>query len=250
MTIKVEDFTGAPQPLLDALTDDNVVAALSAFVETQKKGVDTKNRELLNTNKEMKDLIDGLGGADALKRLAADKAAADQKAKEALAASSDVEAVRTTLQSEIKTRDDQIAKLLGEKKGSKLRSVIDSAVKEANADEVVLGPHIEKRIKAELDGDEVKIVVTDKDGKPWMVGTDAKPATLKNLLDEMKKDPSLSKGFNAVNAGGTGSDTSVDQKSVVNPWNKATWNVTEQGKQYTANPERATALAAAAGVRL
>jgi hypothetical protein len=250
MTIKAEDFTDAPQPLVDALKDEKVVAALATYVDTQKKGVDSKNKELLTTNKDLKDFIESLGGTDALKQLAADKAAADQKAKDALAKSNDVEAVRSTLQSEIKTRDDQIAKLLGEKKNNKLRSVISDAVKDANADAVVLGPHIEKRITAELDGDDVKIVVTDKDGKPWMVGTDAKPATLKNLLEEMKKDPSLSKGFNAVGAGGTGSDASTDQKGVVNPWNKATWNVTEQGRQYQANPERATALAAAAGIRL
>jgi hypothetical protein len=66
----------------------------------------------------------------------------------------------------------------------------------------------------------------------------------------MRKDSSLSKGFNPVGAAGTGSDVSSDQKSVVNPWNKATWNVTEQGRQYQANPERAVALAAAAGVRI
>jgi hypothetical protein len=248
--MKIEDFKDAPEDVRTALTpilsNEKVVAALTAFVEGSKQPLVAKRDELLGINKNLKTLIDSVGGEESIKTLKQQKEDAEAAAKKALEESTDVTAVRSALASQIKERDDAISKLQTEKKDAKVRSTVRKALSEAGGDSDLLMPHINSRVTSEIVEGEVVITVL-KDGKPWFVGTDAKPATVKDLVTDMKKDATFSKAFAPSGAQGSGAKNGSGGKAIVNPWAKDTVNLTKQGEIMRNDPALAATLKAAAG---
>jgi phosphotransferase system IIB component len=240
---------GLSAEVITLFSDEKNSAALAKIIEASKAPLVTKRDELLGQITNHKTFLTSLGGEDAIKSLAQAKAEADQKVKDALAQSTDANAVRDTLGKEIKTRDEKIQALLGEKKDAKVRSQVKRALTEAKGDADLLMPHITSRLKSEVnDAGEVVITVLNEDGKPWMVGTDAKPAKISDLLESFKKNASLAKGFSASGTSGSGATFNAGAlKGVVNPWAPETLNLTKQGEIVRSNPEMAKALKAAVG---
>lgn len=243
-----KDLNLSPE-VIKVLGDTAVTEALSKIIEASKAPLISKRDELLGKVNENKTFIDSLGGVDTLKSLHAAKKDADDKVAAALASSTDANAVRDTLGKEIKTRDEKIQKLLGDKKDAKVRSTVRKALTEAKGDADLLMPHITSRLQSEVnDEGEVVITVLGEDGKPWLVGTDAKPAKIGDLLESFKKNTSLAKGFSATGTTGSGATGATGAlKGIVNPWAKETFNLTKQGEIARANPETAKALKAAVG---
>jgi len=235
--------------VLAIFNDEKNKEALGKIIDASKAPLISKRDELLGQITTHKAFITGLGGEDAIKSLGAAKAKAEQDAKDALASSTDANAVRDTLGKEIKTRDDRINSLLGEKKDAKVRSQVKRALTEAKGDPELLMPHITSRLKSEVnDAGDVVITVLDEAGKPMMVGTDAKPAKISDLLESFKKNSSLAKGFAASGTGGSGAASfNGSLTGVVNPWAATSFNLTKQGEIATSNPEMAKALKAAVG---
>jgi hypothetical protein len=247
--MEISDFKTAGDEVVKALTDNPKLAeALSSFISDREKPLLSKRDELLSKNKELSEFLESVGGKDSVANLHRQKTEAEAKAKKALEESTNVDELRSHFAVELKSREDEISKLRNEKKDAKVRSTINRALNEFGGDSKLLGPHIQSRVTADLDGDAVKITVL-KEGKPWLVGTEAKPATVKDLLEELKKDPSFAKAFDPKNVTGTGAKGSANGlHGIVNPWAKESLNVTEQGRIAVSNPDLAKALRAAAGI--
>src|SRR5882672_810309 len=90
--------------VLAIFNDEKNKEALGKIIDASKAPLISKRDELLGQITTHKAFITGLGGEDAIKSLGAAKAKAEQDAKDALASSTDANAVRDTLGKEIKTR--------------------------------------------------------------------------------------------------------------------------------------------------
>lgn len=242
-----KEFESYGEDVVKALTSDPKVAEA---VTKYNSALAAKRDELLGSIKEHKTFVESLGGVDKIKSLAQSAAEAEAKAREAAAASNDIEKVRAALTEQINALTERNKKLLDEKKEGRVNAAIRDALGE-EGDINLLFPHISSRIKSDINDDgDVSITVLGKDGTK-MLGRDAKDATLKDLIEEMKSDPSLAKGFAARGTKGAGTPVNAnDMKGVVNPWAKDTFNLTAQTQLYLSNPELAKALASAVGATL
>lgn len=94
-----------------------------------------------------------------------------------------------------------------------------------------------------------------KDGKPVALNTEGaeiygaggEPMTIKEYVANLvEKAPHL---FEASTGGGSknGNGTGGGGKPTVNPWNKSTWNLTQQGAIFRANPDMARKMASEHG---
>lgn len=142
-----------------------------------------------------------------------------------------------------KERDDAVVErdsLKGERRSDKIRAALtDAAVKgkiiDTALDDVLL--YGERVFDLNEDG---SIIV--KDGVGFTPGIDPNSW----LQDMQAKRPHWwppSQGGGAGGSGGVGSDGP-------NPWRKDQWNMTEQGRIYRENPERAAQLAKMAGTTI
>jgi hypothetical protein len=244
------DFASYGEDVVKALSDPKIADALGKYVTSREQGLITKRDELLGKVNSHKSFIDGLGGEEKIKSLAQVATEAEAKRVAAEASSNDVEAVRKSLTGKIGERDEHINKLLTEKREAKVKSRVSRAVTEACGDAELLAPHITSRLRSEITEDgEVKITVL-KDGQPMLVGTDAKPAVLKDLMEDMKKNTSFAKLFASSGASGSGASAGVKNLTgVVNPWTKGKdWNMTKQMEILRSSPESAATMKAAAGI--
>ena len=245
------DFKDAPPALVAALQDPAVAAAIAAYADRVKAPLVSKNTELLGEVRTHKSFIDGLGGTEKITGLATAAAAAAEKLRLKTLESTDVEAVRRALNGEIQSRDDQIGTLLNGLKTNEVNRQIAATLAEAGGSAELLTPHINSRLKSEISKDGVVSINVLKDGIPWLMGTEAKPATLKDLVAEMKTNTTFTPAFKASGMNGSGAKgTPQGLHGVVNPWAEGSFNLTRQSEVYKANPEHAAALAAAAGVQL
>jgi hypothetical protein len=244
----ISELKDAPDALRTALADSKVIEALTTFITAREKPLVDKRDELLGKNKELNDYITTAGGRDAISKLAADKAKAEQEAKDAIAKSGSADELRSHFGTEIEKREKEIQKLKDEKKEAKVKSRVSRAITDAGGNATLLGPHISQRIASEVNAEGEVVITVNKDGKPWLVGTDAKAATLKDLLEDMKKDQAFATAFSATNVNGSGAKNNMTGLTgVINPWAKETFNLTEQGKLMTQNPDLAKTLKTAAG---
>lgn len=208
----------------------------------------TKER---NDHKETKTALEKFNGLDPdevhaqLDKLPALEAAASGKAQELDDAQK--RQITAPLERQIATltkeRDDAVSErdgLKNERRADKIRAALtDAAVKgkviDTALEDVIL--YGERVFDLTDDGN---IIV--KDGVGFTPGIDAT-----NWLQDMQaKRPHWwppSQGGGAGGSGGGGNDTT-------NPWKKDQWNMTEQGKIYKENPERAAQLAKLAGTTI
>lgn len=109
-------------------------------------------------------------------------------------------------------------------------------------EELLLMPHLKSRVRyEETDDGGQRLVVLDADGQQ-MLGEKGEPATLKDLHEEFKRHDVLSRAYPADRIPGTGSRPNRSGAGVRNPWQKDTWNMTEQMRLLQENPALAEQL--------
>lgn len=149
-----------------------------------------------------------------------------------------VERERDQLKAQLGEKDKVIGEMTGKEKRRTIRDAVRAAAKSAKVtdeaidDALLLGDNI-----FELRDDDGKVVV--KDGVGYTPGIE--PSVL--FTDLQSKKPHW---FGASMGGGAGGNRE-GIKGGTNPWSHAGWNMTEQGRIYNADPDKAKQLAKAAG---
>jgi hypothetical protein len=250
MTVDLSAFDGLDESFTTVLADPTVQERLLAFAEKHKEPVLSKNKELLGKHSDLQKQINELGGFEKLKTLAQQAADAQRVADEAAAKSGDVESVRRQAQAEIEKRDQRIAAMEQRELVAKTSSVVSKAIREAEGVSDLLEPHVRARIKSTLDADgKVTLTVLAADGTE-MLADGVKPATVSDLLAELKANPTFAPAFTAKTISGTGAKPNAGPQGIANPWMVPTLNITKQMELVRSNPTLAKAFAAAAGKTL
>ena len=243
-------FEGLDETVLNVLKDTGVQERLTKYAEAQKTPVLNKNKEVLGQLADFKKQVADLGGFDALKTLAEQAAEARQKAAEAAAKSGDVETVRKAAQAEIDGLKGKLTAMEQRELSAKTSSTISKAIREADGVAELLEPHVRARVKSSIDSDgKVSITVLNADGFEMLNGVS--PATVKDLIAELKGNATFQPAFKAAGTGGSGAKGgAADTSGMVNPFLPATRNFTKQNELARTNPALAKSLAAAAGITL
>ena len=162
---------------------------------------------------------------------------------------------KKTLQTTIADRDKQLETL---KKNSGDAEGLKKQIEQLQADNKKAKEESEAKMKELQFNNAIKLAIVEKaqdidivsglfDKTKLILGEDGKVTGLDEQLKALEKDkPFLFKtqNQNPYNPnGGQGGGSK-------NPFAKETWNLTEQGKLFTSNPEQARAMAAAAGVKI
>lgn len=145
----------------------------------------------------------------------------------------------------------QIEQYRVEKEMSLIDQAATSAIAEEKGSIKLLLPLIKLHTKlVNVNGKDV-VEIFDANGTPRV---DAKGdyLTIADWVKEMKKDPDLQSAFAPSGNKGSGAPGSGNSggSGNNNPWKKETFNLTEQARIYREEPERAIALAQAAGFKL
>jgi hypothetical protein len=126
-------------------------------------------------------------------------------------------------------------------------------IAEAKGSHDLLLPHLKKRVRVREDArtKELKLELLNADGGK-LLGAEGADGTFKDLVEEFRKSERFGRAFDGYNQSGSGAGGDQgggrgNGQDVKNPWSKEHWNMTEQGKILTAEPERAKALALQAG---
>lgn len=98
----------------------------------------------------------------------------------------------------------------------KLRKVLvdNEATKVITSEEfkgnpTLLLPHLRDRVRVDESGDDFAVTVLQADGQtPLIADASGTPATIKDLIGEMREDPAFGQAFAATGASGTGSQNS------------------------------------------
>lgn len=168
---------------------------------------------------------------------------ADAKEREKLEKDADLKRLSDKMTAKEREFSEKEAKLLGEIRTMRLDDSLKAAAIAHGVHKDYLDDFVTvlKARHVKL-GDDLKLQVLDADGDPSTL-------TLDDLMKDMKgKKPgyfegsSSSGGGSQQHRGGGGGES--------NPWKKETFNLTKQGEIMEADPVRAKALAAEAGVTL
>lgn len=236
--IKAE-FEGLDPTVIEALIKPEALSKLTAFSDKIRQpllaNVNEINGKFTSLDAELK----ALGGLDALKAQVTES----KKKKADKVPTDELEQYKQQAQAELEQHTSRAAKL----ESSLLNKEVAYQVSKAGVSPL-LEPHVRSRLKATLSEEgETEITVLNTDGSP-MLTSGMKPATIADLLTELKKNPDFAPAF-VEHKSGSGAKSS-DTHGVVNPFLAATRNYGEQQKIAKSNPALAKALAAAAGINL
>lgn len=240
-------------PEFKAFVSDEANAALiKTLIDTAKTPIAQKRDELLSKQSELNKRITELGGLDHLSELsqkAAEAAAAAATAQqEAIEKSGNVEQLKKHYGEQLAARDNELSTLKQSILREKTSAKIDSAIREAKGSPELLSPHVAGRVRTEMVDGKVQITVLTANGID-MLTEDGKPATLRDLINELRSSPIFQRAFEAPAVGGTGGRSS-STPSASNPWNPASPNVTEQMRLYRQDKAAAQRMAAEFNVTL
>lgn len=233
-----------------------VMEVLKATIQAHTEPLAAKKDELLNKYTQTKKQLDQFGGLDAIQsKLSAFEQAEAAKAeaeRQAALASTDVEAVKKSFQEIIAQKDAKLQEYETDRVNGKARSLVKSAVKEANGDYDLLNPFIAQRTKTVVGADgKINVQVFKADGAP-MYKDNGNEATLQDLMNEFKNSPKYGVMFGADNKSGSGARSPAFNPgaAVDNPFmrNTPAWNVTKQQQMLASQPELARMLAKSAGI--
>lgn len=120
-----------------------------------------------------------------------------------------------------------------------------SAISAEGGAAALLLPHVSARTK--IDRATLAVTVHGEDGTP-LYNNAGKPATIEDLVADLKKHPDYGRAFEATasGSGASGNKTPGAQAGGANPWSKSTWNLTDQMRLVRDDPGRAAALKGAA----
>lgn len=151
---------------------------------------------------------------------------------------------------EKKALSDQIAKYKAEKERSMIEQAATKAIIAAHGKLKLLLPLVKLSTKVVEENGSEFVRVIDANGLP-KVNAKGEFMTVAEWVEELKKDADYQSAFEASgNSGGGGAGSNGNGGSFKNPFAKDTLNYTEQARIFSEDPERAKALASAAGVPL
>jgi hypothetical protein len=126
----------------------------------------------------------------------------EKQLKEQLAA--DLTKRETHFQTELKTREDRIAKLQTSLEKSLIEAQATSAIAAAKGVPELLLPHVMSSVKVVEENGEFVARVLDAQGQPRIANVKGDPFTIAHLVDEMKGNKVFGRAFEASGAGGSG----------------------------------------------
>jgi hypothetical protein len=170
--------------------------AKAAFEKSLKafEGVDPEEAKRLKAEAEQV-------AADKLKNKG-DWDTREKQLKEQLA--SDLQKRETHFQTELKTRDDRIAKLQSSLEKSLIEAEATTAIAAAKGAPELLLPHVRQHVKIVENNGEFVARVLDAQGQPRIANVKGDPFTIANLIEEMKGNAVFGRAFDASDAGGSG----------------------------------------------
>lgn len=126
-------------------------------------------------------------------------------------------------------------------------SAVTAAISEKGGNALLLKPHVSARISAEVDEDgRVELTVLTPTGEPMEDKTGA-PATVLDLVEELRNTEHFGAAFAADGTGGTGAREGQRINTGRNPWSGEHFNLTEQARLNRENPATAKRLREQAG---
>lgn len=123
-----------------------------------------------------------------------------------------------------------------------VESMVTDAVAKAEGNITLLKPHLESRIKAEVDEDgKVTTTVLGANGDP-LEDKHGNPARMAQLIDEFANNETFAAAFPADVKGGSDAREGRGSRVSNNPWAKDTLNITKQAEIRRENPQLAERL--------
>lgn len=222
-------------------------------------GLKSKNRELLDEVKSLKQLRDEYGMTPEevakLKERAesigngGDKAL--QKRIEELEAEN--AQIRENAKKEIATATETAEADQAAARKYFLDGEITRAITAAKGVPELLSHVVESQLEVERGNDGAfKLRVLGRDGQPRIKDSQGNPFGLDDLVTELRQDARYGRAFEPDGRGGSGAQGSSGGAAgaAVNPFKAETRNLTEQTRLARENPEMARRLAAQAGVKI
>jgi hypothetical protein len=233
--------------------------AAKSLIESEHAGLIAKRDELLGINKTLKENLKTFDGVDA-DQFRSMQSEAEKAEEDKLRANKDFDTIlsnqQTKLQGVIGDKDASIEKLKGQLHKEKITTVATRALAEAKGSPELLMPHLTNRLSLD---DDMAVVVNDKAGGRMFNGQ-GEPATISDLVDEMKNDPIMSRAFDAGVKSGTGARSSGNSgaagagaTTAGNPFVRdkdGRWNAFDGMKLVKENPDEARRLADEAGEKI
>lgn len=153
---------------------------------------------------------------------------------------------------ELQTKDDSLKSMQTTLESYLIDAEAMRVLTECGGNTTLLLPHVKHFTKVvNVDG-KYETRVIGEDGQP-RVNAKGAYLTIKDLVEEMKQKEAFQCAFSAEGhsgGGAQGSGATGGGGTVINPFKKETWNLTEQYMLIKNSPSKAVALAKEAGVNL
>ena len=225
-------------------------AALSKIVETQVAPLKAKRDELLASSTSYKKQLDALDNA----KTQAELAAAEVSRKAALEAAQktgDVEKITSQYSKQLQDKETELSSFKQKVVDKEISLKVANAIAAAGGVPELLEYAVRGRVKASMEGSDIKISVLNSDGAQ-MLKSDGVPATMADLMEEFKGNEVYGRAFTSTGTRGAGSRASSDVNTdASNPFDRKSkeFNVSKAMEIARTNPEKAKRLAQAAGVK-
>ena len=240
MTIEL-NYEGLDEATTTALKSEAVQKLIADAFEAAEKPLRDKRDALLGEKKaletQLKEVND-LGGVEALKQVPVIKEDVSKKTK-----------AEESYAEQVKTLQKQLDDMKSQNVNSKLAERLSREIREAKGAPELLEHHVKSRILHKLDDNgNLQVTVLDKNGVEMFVN--GKEASVSDLLNEFKGNPTYQRAFEAPQLGGGGTKANASTSTLANPFASTTLNISEQGRMIKTDRNRAVQLANEAGVQI
>lgn len=217
--------TGANPASIDWNDEAARTAHVQSLIENEVKGLKAKRDELLAAQQKFKGF-----DPDEYARLKSEH----QKREDELARRrGDFEKLEATLREQAKTREQ---KLMGALHQRTVDAEALAAISAEGGNTKLLLPLIKNKLRMAERDDGFAVEVLDDYGAPTS-------HSVRDLVAAMKADPDYAAAFRSAATAGSGASTSSGHTSgVKNPYDKSSWNMTEQARLERNDPNLAKSL--------
>lgn len=208
----------APEWLRSSLLEQDGKFVFEAELPTETAGLKSALQKEREAKAALEKSLKGFEGVDAeeAKRL---KAEAEQIAAEKLKSkgdwdtrekqlkdqlAADLTKRETHFQTELKAREEKIAKLQSSLEKSLVEAQATTAIAAAKGTPELLMPHVMRQVKVVEENGEYVARVLDAQGQPRIANVKGDPFTIANLVEEMKANTVFGRAFEGTGAGGSG----------------------------------------------
>lgn len=271
MSIKLEEvikdlkLTEDQEKMIGSI-QENFDSIFSSEIENEKKGLVTKNSDLINRLKEAKEKADKAEGMDIdgynnylenKDKLEAERVKAEQ---DALAAAGEWDKLKgdmttnheKTISTITETKDQEISNLRHTLDTMLIENVSLKEIEKVEGSQVLLMPHIKNSITTyQDDNGNYAIKVIDANGKDRMNTETGNPLKVSELVAEFQANKEFAGAFPIQNSGSNSNvnTNTGNHNGTNNPFDKkgGHFSLTEQAKLIKTNPTLAKTLKDAVG---